>query len=87
MMQERNHSVGAMNRSRKTYLSGAIVILAVLGLTFGPGCNEEEALTTFRDAATSSMQDGFKTIMNGFIDGLFAVLESNTTADPNSTTP
>ncbi|HMQ15177.1 MAG TPA: hypothetical protein PKC49_04310 [Phycisphaerae bacterium] len=39
------------------------------------GCNEDEALRAFRDAAASSLQSGLTSIASGVIDGAFAVFE------------
>lgn len=90
MLQGKNHTEHSMKRTRKTCLSGAMVILAIFALTFGTACNEEEALKTFRDAASESLQSGIKTITDGIIDGLFAVFQSNTdttSGDTTTTTP
>ena len=86
MMQGLNEPVRTMIRLRKKCLGGASVILALLGLTLGTGCNEEEALTTFRNAASDSVLEGLKTISNGFFDGLFAVIEAGNDGTADTTT-
>lgn len=53
-------------------LSGAS-LMASAGLS--AGCNEDEALRAFRDAASGSLQDGLTSIAGGVIDGAFAVFE------------
>jgi len=55
-------------------------VLALVAATFvmGTGCDEEEAGRAFRDAATSSLQTGLKTALDGIVDGMFAVFELGT---------
>ena len=86
MMQGRKKSVHGMCRLRKKCLGCSSIALAILGLTVGTGCNEEEALRTFRDAAASSIQSGVKTIADGIIDGLFAVFQSGTDSAEDTST-
>jgi hypothetical protein len=78
MNQGRPKSAGNLSRSRSTRLRGAIVALAAVSLMLGTACDEEEAFSVFRGAAASSIQDGVKSIMDGMVDGMFAVLEQGT---------
>ena len=86
MLQERNESVKTMKRLRRKCVGGAIMLLALTGLAFNSGCNEEEALQIFRDTATENLQSGVKTIMDGVIDGLFAIVQANSDSTSDSTT-
>ncbi len=61
--------------------------LALLGLTLGTGCDSEMA-KEFREVATPSLQSGVSSILNGVVDGLFAVVDPDTSeSDSGGTTP
>ncbi len=55
--------------------TGPLAALALALCGACAGCNGDEALRAFRDAATSSLQSGFKLISSGIIDGAFAVFQ------------
>ncbi len=76
-------STNNANRSRTNCLRCAFLTLAVLGLMLGTACDEEEAFRAFREASSTNVQSGINNIVDGFIDGLFAVFDQGTdqTAD------
>jgi hypothetical protein len=64
--------------------------LVAFSLVFGTACDEEELFRTFRSTASTSMQSGVNSIVDGVVDGLFAMLAQGTEADAASidaTTP
>ncbi len=65
---------GALRSARRCASRASVAALAV-GLTVLAGCNEDEAWTAFRGAATTSLQTGFRSVASGVVDGLFAVFE------------
>lgn len=48
---------------------------AAISLLALAGCDEDEALRTFRDAASPVFFDGLSTLVGGLIDGLDAVVQ------------
>lgn len=63
-------SIGRTFRAPRA--TAALVGLALVAL---PGCNEDEAWTAFRGAASSSLQSGVNAILQGIVDGAFAVFD------------
>lgn len=61
-----------VNRNKSCRRTLAVV---VGGLGLLTGCNEEEALRTFRDAAAESLESGVQAIFDGVVTGAFAVFE------------
>lgn len=55
----------------------ATSIAASLALAVA-GCDEDAVSREFRDAATSSISEGLKSILTGVVDGLVAVTETGT---------
>lgn len=47
----------------------------MLALAGAVGCNEDQALRTFRGAASDAIASGLKSILTGFVDGLSAVAQ------------
>jgi hypothetical protein len=62
------------SRTAVSYRRATLTALA-LTLSLVCGCNDDEALRAFRDAAASSLQAGVDSIAGGIIDGAFAVFE------------
>ncbi|MEP0846689.1 MAG: hypothetical protein HRF50_07680 [Phycisphaerae bacterium] len=63
-------SMGRTNRACR-----AMAALAALACVALPGCNEDEAWTAFRGAASSSLQSGVSALLQGIVDGAFAVFD------------
>ncbi|MGE0479046.1 MAG: hypothetical protein AB7Q17_01120 [Phycisphaerae bacterium] len=59
---------------RKVVRSVACTALVGLALLGGAGCDDDTS-REFRDAALDSLQQGVSTILDGIVDGAFAVLE------------
>jgi hypothetical protein len=57
-------------------VAGAILALLALSVTLAAGC-DEEVQKEFRGAAVGSIETGMKALMDGILDGLFAVAEPN----------
>lgn len=74
----------AFGRRRRGRAVGATVALA-LGLGLLSGCDTEEAMLAFRDAAATNLKSGVSALFNGLIDGAFAVFELNSDS-PSTTT-
>ena len=90
MNQGRDKSASELSRSRSNRLRCAMLALAAFSLALGTACDEEELFRTFRSAASSSVQSGVNSIMDGVVDGLFAVFEQGTeesSTDGGTTTP
>lgn len=75
MIQGRNKPTATRFLSRSKCTWCAIVALLAVTLVSGTGCDEEEAGRAFRDAASSSLETGVKSILDGVIEGMFAVFE------------
>ena len=60
-------------------LRRALTLVALLGVLFATGglsCDSIPfATSTFRDASMDQISSGVKNIVNGIIDGIFAVIE------------
>jgi hypothetical protein len=80
---------GSRTRGGKRTIRRLGAMLALIGLpvAFSMGCDDAIA-REFRDAAASSLQTGVTSILNGIVEGVFAVATSsgdpNSTADPNA---
>jgi len=72
---------GARIRSGRGLAVGA-TLLALAGVV---GCNEDQALRTFRGAASDAIASGLKTILGGFVDGLNAVAQEGVDAAGDGT--
>jgi len=62
-----------MNRQLK---KGGWLIAAAMVLGLGSGC---EINAEFRDVAVPSLQSGVSLILDGLVDGMFAVIDPGTT--------
>jgi len=60
---------------RRFCAHGARIGLAFAALGFCLGCNEDEALRMFRDTAASNIQQGIGSILDGVLEGVFAVVQ------------
>jgi hypothetical protein len=75
-MKQCKHSLASNGRNRHGIRrTGPLAALTLALCGACVGCNGDEALRAFRDAATSSLQSGFKLISSGIIDGAFAVFQ------------
>ncbi len=59
--------------------------LALLGLTLLAGCDSEMA-KEFREVASPSLQSGISSILDGVVDGVFAVVDPDTSESDNGDT-
>jgi hypothetical protein len=75
MIQGRGKAVGNRPISRSRGARCAILALLAGILLVGTACDEDAAVRAFRDAAGGSLQTGVGSIMDGVVDGLFAMLE------------
>jgi hypothetical protein len=67
-----------LRKARITVLASACAIVAL-----STGCNEE-TLREFRAAATDTLQQGVSTILDGVVEGVFAVVAPE---EEETTTP
>lgn len=72
--------------SRKIGASGAGIAVAVLTIGLCLGCEEVEAARLFRQTAASNLERGVGLIVDGLLDGAFAVLESGDDPTPSTGT-
>ena len=79
MTNRKNKAAAKGSLSSSICVWCAIVALFGTTLTLNTGCDEEAALLAFRDAATSDLETGVKSIMDGIIEGLFAAVDPDTT--------
>ncbi len=69
----------------------ATIALVTLSLTFAAGCDDEIA-REFRQAAIGQVETGVNAILDGVLDGIFAIAEpdssssTSTSGSPTSTT-
>jgi hypothetical protein len=75
MIQGRGKAAGKRFIGRSKRARCAILALLIGVLVVGSACDEEAAGRAFRDAAAGSLQSGVGSIMDGVVDGLFAMLE------------
>ncbi len=62
-----------------------VLLTAVVLMTTGLGCEDVPYTSaTFRDAALSEINSGVKSIVNGILDGIFAVLQEAGHGDDTS---
>lgn len=73
MKAEQRGALGSaqLKRNRRAGGAGLAAVLLAGGLV--SGCNDDEALRAFRDAAANGLQSGASAIADGLIDGAFAV--------------
>ena len=60
---------------RRICAQGARIGLAFAALGFCVGCDDEAALKMFRDTAASNIQQGIGSILDGVLEGVFAVVQ------------
>jgi hypothetical protein len=60
---------------RRICARGARLGLACAALGFCVGCDDEAALKMFRDTAATNIQQGINSILDGIVDGVFAVVQ------------
>lgn len=75
MRQVEHAPVSDASEQRRIRRRGRLAAVVFAAGAFCTGCNEDEALRAFRDAATSGLQSGFKLISSGIIDGAFAIFQ------------
>ena len=75
MIQGRSNTTASPIFSRRNCVWCAALALAAASLVVNTACDEEEAGRAFRDAASSSLQSGLKSITDGVIEGMFAVFD------------
>ena len=68
-VQKMTSPAGGGRKSRRLRAMFAVLI----GAALVAGCNEDEALRAFRDAAADGLQAGSSSIATGLIDGAFAI--------------
>lgn len=73
MDQSRNGS----GRSRGSRATSAMVA-SILAIGAATGCNDDEALRAWRDAALPSLETGLKAILDGVVTGAFAAASAGT---------
>ena len=84
MRQGRNQATATRLHSRSKCTWCAIIALLAATVVTSAGCDEEASLLAFRSAASSNLQSGLKGIMDGIIEGMFAVFELGGDADTSS---
>jgi len=75
MIQGRDQATHSLFLSRSKRLRCAILALAAAALLTGTACDDEAAARAFRDTAANSLQTGVNSIVDGMVDGLFAMLK------------
>ena len=85
MIQARKKAATTPIFQRTYRLWCATMALAAVTLLAGTGCDEEAAARAFRDAASTNLQAGVNSLMDGVVDGLFAAFEIGTEQSDGST--
>ncbi len=68
-----------MFRGNRSKTRGITALAIAAGALFAvAGCDEDAVSREFRDAATTSISDGLKSILTGVVDGLVAVTQTGT---------
>jgi hypothetical protein len=75
MNHGRAKSASDLSRWRSVRRRCAVLALVACSLVLGTACDEEELFAAFRGAASDSIQSGVNSIMDGVVDGLFAMFE------------
>jgi hypothetical protein len=73
--------------ARRAARGAARLAVVAAGLALSAGCNSDEAMRAFRDAATQSLSDGLKSISSGIIDGAVAVIQLGGDDSASGTSP
>ena len=63
-----------MNAIRKHVARVLLIVVALVGLTVGTGC-DDFSLTAFRDAAAGGITEGASVLVEGVLTGFFAGLD------------
>ena len=86
-MKEHMHLEACSGKGGRTIgRLGATLALLVLPVALCTGC-DDALLREFRSAAAGSLQTGLTSILNGVVQGVFAVVspsDPNSTRDPNA---
>ncbi len=79
------HTNGQTSRRncRSFCAAGAIVALSILLLPLNVGC-EDAVAEEFRSAALSSVETGVNSIMDGILEGIFAIAEPSSSSSSDS---
>ena len=64
----------------------AATLAAVFALACGGGCGASDLSAEFRAAAGDQLQSGVTSLLNGLVDGAFAVLEPGDPTDTDNST-
>lgn len=70
----------------KRAVAGMLLLLLTLpSVSLTTGC-DDDAMREFRQAASQDLADGLKTILDAVVDGLFEVIEPDSSSDSSSGT-
>ena len=83
MSNTASKSIHARGFKRNIGLLGATVALLALALPLASGCDDTSS-ATFRAAAMSSIQSGLNSILQGLLNGAFAVAQADMNTDGTS---
>ena len=72
------------HNARPSRTCGAILALIALPLAFTAGCGDEVS-KEFREAALGSIETGMNAVVDGLLDGFFAVAEPDSTSTDSGT--
>ncbi len=75
-----NHKNRSRLARRSCCAAGAVLALLILTLPLAGGCDDAVA-TEFRAAAIDGIHTGLSKIIDGVLDGLFAIAEPDTDSD------
>ncbi len=86
-MNSPQHRSRRVRSSRKARAAGALLAVSTTPFLMG-GCNDEESLRAFRDAASTSLETAVNSFFDGVVSGAFAVFDlgAEGAADANTNT-
>jgi hypothetical protein len=85
MRKAASKSIHGWASKRSFGLIGATLALLALTLPLASGCDDTTS-ATFRAAAMDSIQTGLNSILEGLLNGAFAVAQGDTNTDGTSST-
>ncbi|MCA9243847.1 MAG: hypothetical protein KDA32_07845 [Phycisphaerales bacterium] len=85
MNSPQNRRSGRRMSTRKVGALGAILTAAATPFLMG-GCNDEESLRAFRDAASTSLESSVNSFFDGVVSGAFAVFDLGAQGAANADT-
>ena len=70
-----NKRANGVSAKSVRFAAAVLICGAILAGAMGAGCDIPAASSEFREAAGSSIEQGIRSIIDGILDGIFAVID------------